>query len=112
MVQGTHGTYRMYAAPFRCRCDACRAYQNDRVARNRADRLASGNLNHGTRSAYDAGCKCGSCRLARRAAYLENERQLVEAEPERPRHNHFTRDMKMDGSCPACEWYWKNQESA
>ena len=60
-----HGTYTRYA-DHGCRCDACRAYQRDRVARNRADRLASGRLNHGTRSARDAGCRCDACVMTRR----------------------------------------------
>ena len=64
-----HGTYTAYAR-HGCRCDACRAYQNARVARNRADRLAGGRLTHGTRSAYDAGCRCDACYQARRVAYF------------------------------------------
>lgn len=25
-------------------------------------------------------------------------------------HNHFTRDIKPQGSCPACDRYWSNHE--
>ena len=62
-----HGTYTGYAH-YGCRCDKCRLYQIERVRRNRADRLAAG-VNHGTRSGYDAGCRCGVCFSARLAAY-------------------------------------------
>jgi hypothetical protein len=48
-----HGTYTAYAR-HGCRCDLCRAYQNERVRRNRADRLAAGRLTHGRRSTWDA----------------------------------------------------------
>lgn len=64
----THGTYVAYAK-HKCRCVACTAYQNGRNARNRSERLTDGRLNHGTRSAYDAGCRCSACTGARRAAY-------------------------------------------
>lgn len=63
-----HGTYAAYFK-HKCRCVACSAYQNGRNARNRADRKASGRLNHGTRSAYDAGCRCGACLDVRQARY-------------------------------------------
>ena len=65
--QTKHGTQIMYE--YGCRCDPCRKHQNQRNARNRAERLASGRLSHGTRSAYDAGCRCDPCRQARREAY-------------------------------------------
>lgn len=90
---GKHGTYGMYARK-KCRCDKCRAYQNSRVAKNRADRLASGRLNHGTRSARDAGCTCDSCLATR----LSNRKTA--------KHNHITRDIKIFGKCPACDNYW------
>ncbi len=109
MAQGTHGTYRMHAAPHRCRCAECCAYQNERVARNRASRMETGNLNHGTRSAYDAGCKCEGCRMARRNAYVENEQKK---EPEAPKHNHMTRDIKPVGLCPACDWFAHGTEAS
>jgi hypothetical protein len=68
----THGTYTAYGR-YRCRCVACVAYQNGRNQRNRADRKSSGRLSHGTRSAYDAGCRCDDCLGARRAVYeVEN----------------------------------------
>mgnify|MGYP007115078499 CR=1 FL=1 len=60
-----HGTYVAYAR-HGCRCDRCATAQRDRVRRNRADRLATGRLNHGTRSARDAGCKCPPCIETRR----------------------------------------------
>lgn len=59
-----HGTYSRYARQG-CRCATCKERQRQRVAANRADRLATGRLNHGTRSAYDAGCRCKDCRRAR-----------------------------------------------
>jgi hypothetical protein len=64
-VHGTNYAYE-YAG---CRCDQCCAFQRERVARNRADRLADGRLTHGTRSAWDAGCRCLACLDRRRAAY-------------------------------------------
>lgn len=41
------------------RCEACRAYQAARVARNR--RARAGTCTR-TRSSYDAGCRCADCR--------------------------------------------------
>lgn len=57
-----------------CRCENCRAYQQERVARNRRERLARGDLSHGSRSAYDAGCRCETCRAVRSAAYVRLEK--------------------------------------
>ena len=88
-----HGTYTMYARK-KCRCDECRSYQNSRVSRNRAQRLADGNLSHGTRSSYDAGCRCTSCSRARQVAYTSGISK---------NHNHMTRDIKPYGKCPACD---------
>ena len=68
-----HGTATAYFWD-NCRCELCRETHNRRVARNRAERLASGNLNHGTRSAYDCGCRCDPCRNARRETYQRLER--------------------------------------
>lgn len=68
-----HGTYVAYAK-HRCRCVSCVDYQNGRNARNRADRKAAGRLNHGTRSAYAAGCRCPECTAARGDAYRRLER--------------------------------------
>ena len=47
-----------------CR-EAARAYRRA----NRAKRLAAGTLNHGTRTAYDCGCRCLQCLDARKAIY-------------------------------------------
>lgn len=66
-AERAHGTYRRYWID-KCRCEACREYQRARVARSRAERLARGELTHGKRSAYDAGCRCDQCRDARREA--------------------------------------------
>ena len=64
-----HGTGYAYGK-HKCRCDACRTYQNTRVAANRAARLARvGELTHGIRSTYDAGCRCTKCQGVRRKAY-------------------------------------------
>jgi hypothetical protein len=57
-----------------CRCPECRAYQNGRVARNRAALLARlqadpAHPGHGRRSSYDAGCRCGRCRDVRAGRY-------------------------------------------
>lgn len=52
-----------------CRCPLCKHNHNERVKRNRRERLESGLLSHGTRSAYDAGCRCPECAAARRDAY-------------------------------------------
>jgi hypothetical protein len=65
-----HGTYTAYAH-HGCRCDLCRAYQNERVRRNRAERLAAGRLTHGRRSTWDAGCRCDECRAVHRAAHAD-----------------------------------------
>jgi hypothetical protein len=65
-----HGTCYAYEERG-CRCGLCRTNHNERVARNRADRLARGDLNHGARSAYDAGCRCEPCRIARSQAYAD-----------------------------------------
>lgn len=62
-----HGTYTRYTRA-KCRCDECREYQRKRVADNRAKRLAEGRITHGTRSGYDAGCRCWMCKRERRAA--------------------------------------------
>jgi hypothetical protein len=63
-----HGTYTTYAREG-CRCAKCATQQRERVRRNRAERLASSRLNHGTRASYDCGCRCEPCRDARKAAY-------------------------------------------
>ena len=68
-LSARHGTYAMYYRG-NCNCRRCREYQRQRVARSRAERLATGRLSHGTRSAYDAGCRCDPCKAARREAYL------------------------------------------
>jgi len=68
-----HGTYSKYAKG-QCRCDRCSTYQRERVARNRSERLRDGNLKHGTRSAYDCGCRCEACRAERRRIYRTQER--------------------------------------
>lgn len=65
--QINHGTYVAYAR-HACRCEECVDYQRARVRANRADRLASGRLNHGSRASYDAGCRCLPCRGARSRA--------------------------------------------
>lgn len=72
-----HGTSAMYK---RCQaCPQCLAYQRNRVAANRADRLArlqqadmapalnpwQHPIGHGTPSSYDAGCRCSRCRQSR-----------------------------------------------
>lgn len=86
-----HGTYSQYFRR-KCRCEECRAYQRNRVAKNRAERLADGRLSHGKRSAYDAGCRCSQCKAVRIRANI-------------PKHNHITRDIKRLGLCPACDLY-------
>jgi hypothetical protein len=63
-----HGTFGAYFYKG-CRCQECRSYQRKRNAANRRERLASGRLSHGTRSAYDCGCRCDPCKGARRGAY-------------------------------------------
>lgn len=57
-----------------CRCTPCRGANAARVRDNRAARLADpARLTHGTRSAYDAGCRCRECWLTRRDAYWIRE---------------------------------------
>lgn len=90
-----HGTYTMYARR-KCRCDKCRGYQRARVAKNRADRLKTGNLSHGSRSSYDAGCRCLACKKSRADASKDEKVKKVV-------HNHVTRDIKPYGMCDACD---------
>ncbi len=68
-----HGTSAAYDGAG-CRCDVCRGYQAMRVRRNRRERVAAGRLTHGTRSAYDAGCRCPACKDARKVRYAIAER--------------------------------------
>lgn len=56
-------------------CEDCRKHQRARVRKNRAERLITGRLNHGKRSAYDAGCECRDCLRARAEAYARLERR-------------------------------------
>lgn len=77
---GKHGTYSTYARGA-CRCDLCVTQQRERVRANRADRLASGRLSHGTRSAYDAGCRCDLCRRARVEADFRTGRRKTPPPP-------------------------------
>lgn len=51
-----------------CRCEICKAGHRDWTRANRKARLETGRLNHGTRSAYDAGCRCFTCRRAKSEA--------------------------------------------
>jgi hypothetical protein len=67
-----HGTISAYRRKGGCRCEKCRAVHAEYTRRNRAERLAQQRLNHGTRSAYDAGCRCYPCVDARRRAYDSN----------------------------------------
>ena len=77
-LKGTspHGGFSRYWH-LGCRCDKCVKAQRVRVRENRRKRLASGELNHGTRSAYDAGCRCDQCRAARAAAYGREKKRAV-----------------------------------
>lgn len=99
-----HGTYTMYARNG-CRCESCREYQNSRVRRNRADRLENRRLAHGTRSAYDAGCRCVHCRNRRAKISFDNGESKTPGPFGRPKHNHITRDIKPYGVCPGCDDY-------
>jgi hypothetical protein len=62
-VHGTASGFAACAPKGARRCEACRAYQRERSRANRADRLARG-LCTGTRSSYDAGCRCSRCSAA------------------------------------------------
>jgi hypothetical protein len=66
-VHGTAGVYATCTADAGRRCGLCRAYQCGRVAANRAARRARA-LCTGTRSSYDAGCRCTRCTAANSAA--------------------------------------------
>lgn len=57
-----------------CRNDPCRAAHRLAVKRKRLEQLRTGELPHGTRAGYDAGCRCTRCVCARSAAYHERER--------------------------------------
>lgn len=104
MAAGEHGTYTMYFRQ-KCTCEKCRKYQRDRVRRNRADRLKKNRLSHGTRSAYDAGCRCVHCRDIRaKVSFLDGDRKTPGPHGT-ARHNHVTRDIKPYGSCPGCDDY-------
>lgn len=59
-VHGTAGVYASCQLDSGRRCAECRAYQSRRVAENRAARRAR-QLCTGTRSSYDAGCRCALC---------------------------------------------------
>lgn len=57
-----------------CRCSECRGVNAERVRRNRERRQADpSRLNCGTRSAYDAGCRCEACLLLRQSVYWREE---------------------------------------
>jgi hypothetical protein len=73
-----HGTDRSYEYGG-CRCDDCRAAHAERVKRNRAERLAAGNLTHGARSAWDAGCRCPECRTVHNAAHADYRARRAQA---------------------------------
>jgi hypothetical protein len=79
MASIRHGTESAYEW-HDCRCDRCRLRHNERVRRNRAERLAAGRLTHGTRSAYDAGCRCDQCRVAKADADALYKRRVRERE--------------------------------
>jgi hypothetical protein len=63
MVHGTASGFAACAPKGAPRCETCRAYQRERSRANRADRRARG-LCTGTRSSYDAGCRCAQCTAA------------------------------------------------
>lgn len=54
-----------------CRCEGCTEQHRRRVARSRLARLTEGRINHGT-SGYDDGCRCDTCRVARKARHYEH----------------------------------------
>lgn len=62
-VHGTASGFAACAPKGAPRCEACRGYQRERSRANRADRRARG-LCTGTRSSYDAGCRCARCTAA------------------------------------------------
>lgn len=62
-VHGTASGWIACAPKGAPRCDACRAYQRERSRSNRAARRARA-LCTGTRSSYDAGCRCEQCTAA------------------------------------------------
>lgn len=95
-----HGTYKVYSK-MKCRCDECSSYQRNRVAKNRADRLANGRITHGTRSGYDAGCRCEKCGGLRRA--ITQRDNAKDAESQRATHNHSLKYRQEAGKCPACD---------
>ena len=74
MSTSQHGTDYRYTRLGR-RCPMCVENHRARIAAERKARLDAGRLNHGTRSAYDAGCRCDECRAARRRAYERYERR-------------------------------------
>jgi hypothetical protein len=62
-VHGTASGFASCAPKGAPRCEDCRTYQRERSRSNRADRRARG-LCTGTRSSYDAGCRCARCTAA------------------------------------------------
>lgn len=74
-IHGSASTYRSGL----CRDECCREPHRIATAKNRADRLKSGRLNHGTRSGYDAGCRCPDCRGARAAAHIRASQRAAQA---------------------------------
>lgn len=69
---GSHYRYKMLG----CRCPMGVEAHRRRTEESRMNRLLEGRLSHGTRSAYDAGCRCDDCRKARRDAYRRLERKV------------------------------------
>lgn len=65
----SHGVYT-----HGCRCDDCREAHRSYTRERRAKSLADGTLSHGTRSTYDAGCRCERCVWARSVVYWTQER--------------------------------------
>lgn len=55
-----------------CRCEVCREAKRLYEKQRRAERLATGDIHHGTRHGYDSGCRCVDCRIARIHAYYRN----------------------------------------
>jgi hypothetical protein len=73
-----HGSASSYRSGL-CREECCREPHRIATAQNRAERLKAGRINHGTRSGYDAGCRCPACRGARSAAHVRASQRAAAA---------------------------------
>jgi hypothetical protein len=90
-----HGTINGYRCDG-CRCADCTEAKRLYTREQRRAYLASGRINHGTASAWDAGCRCGQCRANKRAS--DRRRAMNKYDP-------LAGDVAPEGFafCPQCK---------